>query len=298
MAPRPSSPEDFWQASDSYHGVIVSDGAMRLSVSPNGKRYLLQVNENGDWSRVVRWRKSLALLQPDVPNTLRAMMPDGLPDDPRDYRRPWADEVDALRERMARASPLSARYAGVIESGEGWRLVWVLQPAYAVQVPKGKGWTNAAIGEDRAALRASMSRQSDAVPVLVDPAIHAALERCEDAAADYPAPVIERFRDVQAGVKRRGGQAKPPPQKAQRRRTGPQSATEGRKAATGPEGPEKAQSAHKAPSAPQRRAEPDPGPPEGEAPKRAKPSRKARRAAQSAARKANVARRAKGRKRA
>ncbi|MCA1775525.1 MAG: hypothetical protein LC676_07945 [Loktanella sp.] len=196
MEPTQTPPENYWQASATYHGVIACHGDLRLSVSPNGKRYLLQVKQAGMWGRVARWRKSLRLLLPDVPETLRARLPEGLPDDPRQFPRPWAVETSSRAERMAAALPASASYAGVIFDGGDWRLIWLHGPVYACQVRNGRGFKIAAQGETVERLAARMLVVGEHFPELVAPAAIEATERLPALAADYPAPAVERFADL------------------------------------------------------------------------------------------------------
>ena len=196
MEPNQTPPENFWQASATYHGVIACHGDLRLSVSPNGKRYLLQVRQAGHWGRVARWRKSLRLLLPDVPDTLRALLPDDLPDDPREFPRSWAAETVARAERMAAALPASSSYAGVIFDGGNWRLIWLAGPVYACQVASGRGFKIAAQGETVDRLAARMLVVGEHFPELVEPAAIEAVERLPALASDYPAPAVERFADL------------------------------------------------------------------------------------------------------
>jgi len=81
----------FRQHLPEYHGVLVNAGEVRLSVSANGSRYLLQ-QASGDVYTVHRWRKSLRLLWPDLPEPIRAAaQAAALPDDPGQLSRPWAE---------------------------------------------------------------------------------------------------------------------------------------------------------------------------------------------------------------
>ena len=176
--------------------MIAQAGHVRLSVSPNGKRYLLQVCEAGHWGRVARWRKSLALLLPDVPAALRKLVPHDLPDDPREFPRPWAEETRRKRDRMAAALPASSSYAGVIFDGGDWRLIWLPDPVYACQVPNRDGYKIAAQGETVDRLAARMAVLGEHFPELLDPAAIEAVERLPALASDYPAPAVERFSDL------------------------------------------------------------------------------------------------------
>jgi len=111
---------EFFQASPVYHGVLASSGDVRLAVSPNGQRYLLQVRGR-DGFRVVRWRKALSLLAPDVPPELRRAL-EGLPELPGDVHRPWAASMAAERERLWRSVPSRDQYDRVIAADGGARL--------------------------------------------------------------------------------------------------------------------------------------------------------------------------------
>ena len=80
----------FFQDNPDYHGVLCGDEVLRLAISPNGLRYLLQMQLPGGFFRVVSWRKRLSALLPHMPETLAMQAGAELPDDPADVPRPWA----------------------------------------------------------------------------------------------------------------------------------------------------------------------------------------------------------------
>lgn len=108
---------EFWQDDPDYHGVLFRDGALRLAVSPNGKRYLLQ--ERGADGRfvVVRWRKSLSALVAFLPEGIKWDALVSLPDDPRAFVRPWADAMAAQSERL-KAFASANRRSAMIKSAQ------------------------------------------------------------------------------------------------------------------------------------------------------------------------------------
>jgi hypothetical protein len=111
----------FFQENPEYHGSLCSDGVFRLAISPNGLRYLLQMQSPGGGSfRVVSWRKRLSALLPHMPETLAMQAGVELPDDPADVPRPWAQasadasaklsaEWDAYKALPARKRKLARR---------------------------------------------------------------------------------------------------------------------------------------------------------------------------------------------
>ena len=203
----------FWQISDNYHGVIASDGPLRVAVSPNGKRYDLQ----GSWFDKERgvtfwgvrtWRKSLAKLLPDVPARLAAKLPADLPDDPAQFVRPWAHEIEATRSRFRQAIPTRDEFAGVIAKGDVARLVW-LAPVpegasrgrksrgarYAFQAPYRGAWRNVTTARKavllRAVLAGSLEPSNPGAVAAGDPILSAAVEELPDEASEYRGRVVE-----------------------------------------------------------------------------------------------------------
>jgi len=209
------SPEKtrFWQISDNYHGVIASHGCLRVAVSPNGKRYLVQLSyfdkERGVtlWG-VRRWRKSLSMLLPYVPAPLAAKLPDDLPDDVAHFVRPWAHEMEATRSRFRQAIPTRDEFAGVIAKGDVARLVW-LAPVpegasggrkargarYAFQAPYRGAWRNVTTARKAPLLRAvvagSLEPSNPGAVAAGDPILSAAVAELPEEAAEYRGRVVE-----------------------------------------------------------------------------------------------------------
>lgn len=92
----------FWLADPTYHGVLVDAGALRVSVSPNGKRYVLQRRTEQGWFANVAMVASrdalVARLPGDVP------LPDvlALPERPGFVPRPWAEAMKAASDAARR----------------------------------------------------------------------------------------------------------------------------------------------------------------------------------------------------
>ena len=209
------SPEKtrFWQISDNYHGVIASHCGLRVVVSPNGKRYALQ----GSWFDkerdvtfwgVSRWRKSLAMLLPDVPARLAAKLPADLPDDPAQFVRPWAHEIEATRSRFREAIPTRDEFAGVIAKGDVARLVWLApvpegasdgrkarEARYALQAPYRGKWRNVTTARKamllRAVLAGSLEPSNPGAVAAGDPILSAAVAELPEEAAEYRGRVVE-----------------------------------------------------------------------------------------------------------
>jgi len=138
----------FWQESDAYHGVVHQDGERRLIISPNGSRYAMQHAFGGAAPWVVtRWRKSLALLVPDLPAGLVGPWLDGLPDDPRDFVRRWAEETKALSDRFKATRPWRDNYSGVLARCDALRVVLLPDGRrYAAQIKGHDGrWVDACV---------------------------------------------------------------------------------------------------------------------------------------------------------
>jgi len=212
----------FWQMSDNYHGVIASDDPFRVAVSPNGKRYVLQVpwfdKELGVtfWA-VVTWRKSLSKLLRDVPARLAAKLPDDLPDDVAHFVRPWAHEMEATRRRFRQAIPTRDEFMGVIAKGDVARLVWLApvaerasplrkaRPArYAFQAFKRGKWRNLTTARKAQLLRAvvagSLDPSNPGAVAAGDPILSAAVEELPDEAADYRGRVVETLAALRAEI--------------------------------------------------------------------------------------------------
>lgn len=144
----------FWHDAEAYHGVLARDGDQRLTVSPNGARYTLQAlaAQGGPWI-VKRWRKSLALLMPDLPAGLVGPWLDGLPDDPREFVRPWAEETKALSERFLATKPWYDGYSGVLQSSDRVRVVLLPdRRRYAAQIKSGERWADVCVSISAARL--------------------------------------------------------------------------------------------------------------------------------------------------
>lgn len=134
----------FWQDAPGYHGVLAVVDPWRLAISPNGKRYLLQERDGDCWT-VRRWRKLLSLLLPDLPADLRAVMPEGLPEWPETYPRPWVEAVEARRQRVERARWQSDAYAGEIRRcGNARVCIRADGQRYLLQVADGPIWRQVA----------------------------------------------------------------------------------------------------------------------------------------------------------
>jgi len=210
----------FWQISDNYHGVIASDDPFRVAVSPNGKRYVLQVpwfdKEHGltFWA-LITWRKSLSKLLRDVPAGLAAKLPDDLPDDPAHFVRPWAHEIEATRRRFRQAIPIRDEFAGVIAKGDVARLVWLAPVAegasggrkprgarYAFQAFKRGAWRNVVTARKAALLRAvlagSLDPSNPGAVAAGDPILSAAVEELPEEAAEYRGRVVETLAGLRA----------------------------------------------------------------------------------------------------
>ena len=232
----------FWQMSDNYHGVIASDGPLRFAVSPNGKRYVLQSSlfdkECGVtvWA-VMAWRKSLSMLLPDVPARLAAKLPADLPDDPAQFVRPWAHEIEAMRRRLREAIPTRDEFMGVIAKGDVARLVWLppvaerasplrkARPArYAFQAFKRGAWRNVTTALKAPLLRAVVAgsvEPSDPGAVAAgDPILSAAVEELPDEAAEYRGRVVETLAALRAEIEAPRPVAPPFLNAPQRRETG------------------------------------------------------------------------------
>lgn len=109
-------PSPFWQDGETYHGELARVGDWRLSVSPNGKRYVLQERHGESWV-VRRWRKVLSALWADIPPELAREL-SNLPEEPERVPRPWATAMHELGARMRKASVASDDFAGTIWRGE------------------------------------------------------------------------------------------------------------------------------------------------------------------------------------
>lgn len=108
----------FWQRDADYHGVLLADGDLRLIVSPNGKRYLLQraaIGPKGEKTyMVLRHRKWLSKLVSDLPQGMAETATATLPENACDFPRPWAAAMKAQSDRVKAASLVNNAYAGEI----------------------------------------------------------------------------------------------------------------------------------------------------------------------------------------
>lgn len=216
-APTPEGKARFWQHAPEYHGALANAGDYRLTISPNGKRYQVQkcaTGPDGPAYSVVKWRKSLDLLRPDIPAALASVMPSDLPDNPAEFPRPWASEISAASERFRRSNPSGDEFAGVIANGKRARLVWLaplksgnVGPRYALQVKQFDGkWRNVTRTARASYLHGivfSLLHESQpAAPACGDAALQSAVCRLAESAADYRGNRPESVADVQAALGR------------------------------------------------------------------------------------------------
>lgn len=199
----------FWQASPEYHGVLRDWQAARLAVSPNGKRYLIQKPQGAAY-RVARWRKSLRLLLPDLPQDVAEWANRSLPDDPQSVPRLWADSMLAASERVKKTLASRDEYAGVIRDfGDGLRLILTGAQRYAVQQRGQDGaWYGVASASSSfrlIGLAFSRLPDDDRRAVMCGhKALQSALVRLPEMAAQYAAPRAETPQEalqaIRAGV--------------------------------------------------------------------------------------------------
>jgi len=220
MENKPQPPDTnsrFWQSSPDYHGVLAEAGLHRLTVSPNGKRYQIQRRLDGPQGpayAVLKWRKALSLLGPDLPADLAAVVP-ALPELASDVVRPWAHATESASARFKRVIPLSDTYAGVIAVGENARLVWMhpaqgsprSAPSYCLQVRSvGKRWEPVSRSVSTARLldifSGDVSLGSSFDFLLGDKVLTEVLHSLPARAKDYQGAKPERLEDVQASLGR------------------------------------------------------------------------------------------------
>lgn len=219
MEQRTRSPEAkarFWQSAPEYHGALANAGDYRLSISPNGKRYQVQKRATGPDGLcyiVVKWRKSLDRLRPDIPAAVASVMPSDLPDDPGEYVRPWASDISAASDRVRKAMPSGDGFAGVIANGKRARLVWLAPlkggargPRYALQVKDGGRWANVALSQRASYLHAvvfgRLHETHPAAAACGDRALQSAVCRLSESAVDYAGRRPESLAEVQAALGR------------------------------------------------------------------------------------------------
>lgn len=132
----------FWQSDPEYHGVILEAGSLRLAVSPNGKRYMLQECVSGV-CRLLHHRKRLSDLLPVLPEQIASKLK-GVPDNPLQYPRFWAGDMAAQGLRVRCANNERDEYSGVIASQGDFRLsVLSPRPRFALQQRDASGvWRN------------------------------------------------------------------------------------------------------------------------------------------------------------
>ena len=204
-APLQRSP--FWQDGKEYHGVLALAHPHRLAISPNGKRYLLQRVAQAEgrevWG-VVKWRKLLPALLPDLPGSVLSAMPEGLPDDPQEYARPWAAAMKAQGERVKRSLPRDDAYSGEIWRQGDVRLVASQTGrSYGAQLRRGQRWEYFARGAFASELRERIERALSpdcAAPILGQ------LDLMPERARDYGARRVESIETAT----RLPGSARPP----------------------------------------------------------------------------------------
>lgn len=199
----PETGDKFRSDSPEFHGVLRVSTEGRLSVSPNGTRYLWQEPGPDGRFAVKRWRKSLALLLRDLPEDVAAWAAASLPDDPGAVERPWADDMKAASDVMRAANAYSDNYAGVIAADlEGLRVVFLPERnAYAVQAPGADGWRSVSSSNRMSRLlgltylrhapddrKAGMSRNG---------ALQAALLRLPELAANFDGKARRRATEAQ-----------------------------------------------------------------------------------------------------
>lgn len=193
----------FFVASPEYHGVLREHGDNRLVIAANGGRYMWQVrSESGDYT-VSRWRKRLGLLLPDLPASVADWAIVSLPDDPQEYPRPWAEEIEAGRARLLSANPERDEYAGVIRAGlDGLRLVFLPgRDAYAVQIKGALGWATLASSKSTSRLLAStvaaLAQEDCNAPGARNGALQAALASVPEKASDFDGQPRKAAEDAQ-----------------------------------------------------------------------------------------------------
>lgn len=130
----PDNSSRFWLVNDEYHGVLHAVGEHRLSVSPNGRRYVHQMRAGAGVWRNVRMCARLSVLWPKLPPELAQLDPARFPDVPGEVARPWAVETEQIAQRLRTANLTRDCYSGVIAVDGEWRLVVLpKRAAYAVQ---------------------------------------------------------------------------------------------------------------------------------------------------------------------
>lgn len=189
--------KSFWQHEPEYHGSLVESGSYRLAISPNGKRYLLQ-ERGGEGFTVRHHRKRLHDLLPDLPQEIAAKV-EGLPDDPTQYRRPWADAIEAQSLRLRRANYTRDEYAGVIATDGDVRLCFLVdRPRFALQhVDKFGVWRNVATSIGKSAIHCvlfSNLHESHRAAICCNrPALMSAVVRLPEYASQYAARRPEKL---------------------------------------------------------------------------------------------------------
>jgi hypothetical protein len=195
----------FHEASPDYHGVLSDWTSGRLVVSPNGKRYQVQSPSSAGYS-VVRWRKSLALLLPDLPASVASWAADALPDDPLQFDRHWAAAMKTESDRFKRAISSSDIYSGVIASDGLLRLaISPTRRAYLVQQRGDFAWEGVASSTSTSRLLgltySRLSKTDKAFPLCHNRMLQNALLSLPLKARDYQGKMPERIADVRYALR-------------------------------------------------------------------------------------------------
>lgn len=214
----------FWQENEEYHGVIAVEGDKRFSVSPNGKRWLVQKRvvtpEGPKWVVSHRTAYLSRILQSVPPEVLRKL-PQGLPERPSDQPRPWAETVQEQRDRVRRANHKADQYQAVIVTGENARLIFSdceMGPRYFLQVRNGQVWKTVARSKTKDVISDHVWTRKTAdhrcAPAVGDPALKFALHQLPQNAADYRAPSVESIADATAAIQPPSAERRKPPTRA------------------------------------------------------------------------------------
>lgn len=200
----PLQPSPFWQDGKEYHGVLALAHPHRLAISPNGKRYLLQKAgqfEGREIWGVVKWRKLLPALLPDLPGPVLLAMPEGLPDDPQDYARPWASAMKAQGQRVRRALPHDDAYSGEVwRQGDVRLVVSQTGTSYGAQIRRGRRWDYVARASLVPKLRLLIERalSPDCAASILEQ-----LDSMPERARDFSGPAVET---IDAAARLPGGE--------------------------------------------------------------------------------------------
>jgi hypothetical protein len=184
--------KSFFQDSPNYQGVLASCADFRLAISPNGKRYLLQVPGSGGLYKNKSWRNNLAKLIPDLPAGLLSVASE-LPDDPAFVPRPWDKRITAQAARVLAARFDSDSYSGSVFLHGSVRVVITPdKSAYIVQVRSSDRWHKVA-SVDRASRLPVALRSAGASALLLE-----SVWSLPDDPSDYRGKLPELLADVLA----------------------------------------------------------------------------------------------------